>query len=93
MLLLLITHFIWKVHLVKGNFLKSYWPQGVNLRRKTSQCGPQILFLTYKIMGKISWVVIFNEASVDFNFTLLSSLKSFLVISGALRPGGVSCVP
>lgn len=26
MLLLLILYFIWKVHVVKGDFLKNYWP-------------------------------------------------------------------
>lgn len=46
--------------IVKGDFLKSISPQGVNLSCKMAQRGSQILLPIYIIMGGISLGVIFN---------------------------------
>lgn len=59
-MMLLIIYFIWKAQLVKGEFLKEYWPISGELNEQDGPVGSQTLLLTYIIVGEISLYIISN---------------------------------
>lgn len=85
-MMLVITYFIWKAQLMKGDFLKRYWPTRGELKL---QDGPMWLPNTFNLYNYGGNFIGYN---FQLNFSRFQPSPS-LVISGALRPDDISYMP